>query len=78
MKESVNNPDHYGGKENIYEAIKIIEAHKLDFAEGDALKYLLRYKKKNGIEDLKKSQWYINYLIERESKIKAPDLNRGL
>jgi len=78
MKESVNNPDHYGGKENIYEAIKIIEAHNLDFAEGNALKYLLRYKKKNGIEDLKKSQWYINYLIERESKIKAPELNRGL
>jgi len=67
MKESVNNPDHYGGKSNIYEAIKIIEAHNLDFAEGNALKYLLRYKKKNGIEDLKKSQWYINYLIERES-----------
>lgn len=43
----------------------IIEANKLDFWEGNVLKYLLRYKSKNGIEDLEKAKDYINYLIRR-------------
>jgi hypothetical protein len=30
---------------------------------GNALKYLWRWKKKNGVEDLKKAQWYLNKLI---------------
>ena len=45
---------------------EIIKANKLDFWEGSALKYLLRYKTKNGVEDLRKIQHYIDYLIERE------------
>jgi hypothetical protein len=47
--------------------IVIIEDNDLDFFEGNALKYLLRYKHKNGVEDLKKAAWYIDYLIKRES-----------
>ena len=67
----VNNPSHYGGADNPYETIKIIEAHNLDFVEGNIIKYLLRYKGKNGLEDLKKSQWYLNRLIQRvENEIK--------
>lgn len=46
--------------------IQIIEANGLDFFEGNAVKYLLRYKEKNGAEDLKKAIWYIDYLITRE------------
>lgn len=61
----INNPTHYGGVDNPFEAIKIIEALDLDFTEGNILKYLLRYKKKNGLEDLQKSRWYLNRLIQK-------------
>jgi hypothetical protein len=44
---------------------EIIEANGLDFWEGNALKYLLRWKEKNGVEDLKKAIHYIEYLIQR-------------
>ena len=40
-KEMVKNPDHYGGAENIYEAIKVIESWDLDFHLGNTVKYLL-------------------------------------
>lgn len=35
---------------------------------GNILKYLWRWKKKNGLEDLKKARWYLNKLIEIEEK----------
>ena len=61
-KEMVNHPSHYGGVDNAYEAIKIIEALELDFHTGNALKYLVRAGKKDPakeLEDLKKAAWYI-------------------
>jgi hypothetical protein len=66
MTEAVNHPKHYGGEGNPLEAIKIIDAYEMNFIEGSILKYLLRYKKKNGLEDLKKAQWYLNFLIEKK------------
>lgn len=62
----VNN-QHYKLGDPMYEAIKVIEAHKLDFIEGNIIKYLLRYKDKNGLEDLKKAQWYLDRLIKNNS-----------
>jgi intein/homing endonuclease len=46
---------------------EIIKRNGLDFWEGNVLKYLLRYRKKNGLEDLMKARDYLDYLIERES-----------
>jgi len=66
--EYVHHPNHYGGENNVYEAIKIIEAHDLNFNEGNVIKYLLRYKKKNGFEDLEKALWYMNRLVENYKK----------
>lgn len=66
--EKVNHPNHYGGENNLYEAIKIIEAHDLNFIEGNVIKYLLRYKKKNGFEDLEKALWYMTRLVENHKK----------
>ena len=63
-KEMINHPSHYG--DGTYEAINIIEAYGMDFVEGNVLKYLLRYKKKNGLEDLKKAQWYLERLIKQQ------------
>jgi hypothetical protein len=64
--DNVNKPDHY--QKGDYEPIKIIQAYDLDFFEGNILKYLLRYKKKNGLEDLQKAQWYLNALVDKEEK----------
>lgn len=66
-KEAVNSPAHYGGK-GTYEAINVIEAYGMGFCDGNVLKYLLRYKKKNGLEDLRKAQWYLERLIDNEER----------
>jgi hypothetical protein len=57
-----------GGKHYVKLLIQpweIIERNKLDFWEGNALKYLLRWRYKNGVEDLEKAKHYIDYLIQR-------------
>lgn len=65
-KEMVNHPDHYGGADNPYEAIKVIEAWDLDFSLGNAVKYIARAGKKgNELEDLKKAAWYLNRKINQ-------------
>lgn len=70
MKESVNHPKHYGGKENPYEAIKVIEAWELGFCLGNVVKYLSRAGKKDPtkeLEDLKKAQWYLERHINSKT-----------
>ena len=65
-KEMVNHPIHYGGKDNIYEAIKVIEAWNLDFCLGNIIKYISRSGNKNKeIEDLEKAEWYLNRKIQQ-------------
>jgi hypothetical protein len=65
--DTVNNPKHYN--QSGVECIKAIEAATGDgfefYLQGNILKYLWRYGYKNGLEDLKKAQWYLNKLIER-------------
>lgn len=61
--EAVNHPAHYGGADNPYEAIKVIEAWGLGFNLGNTVKYISRAGKKDAIvQDLKKAAWY----LERE------------
>lgn len=43
----------------------VIVDYDLDFFEASAVKYLLRYRDKNGLEDLKKAQHYVNMLVAR-------------
>lgn len=47
---------------------EIIDANNLDFYEGNTLKYLLRWKSKGGVDDLKKAIHYIEHLIELYEK----------
>jgi hypothetical protein len=71
VSSQVNHPDHYGGKENIYEAIKVIEAWDLGFHLGNVVKYISRSgkKTKNTNEDLKKAKWYLErYLLLEEER----------
>lgn len=65
-REAVHHPAHYGGKDNPYETIKVIEAWKLDFHLGNAVKYISRAGKKSPklLEDLKKAAWYLNRKIQ--------------
>ena len=58
--------DHY--KSKAIQPVVYIHANKLGFCEGNVVKYITRYKEKNGIEDLKKAKHYIELLIEMESK----------
>ena len=69
--DNVNHPSHYEtGK---FECIDVMiealgfEAVK-DFCICNAFKYLYRHKRKNGLEDIKKAQWYINKYIELNDK----------
>ena len=70
-KEQVNHPDHYGGSENVYEAIKVIDAWDLGFSLGNTVKYISRAGKKNKekeLEDLKKAAWYLEHHINQLEK----------
>ena len=66
IEDMVNHPVHYN-KAGI-ETIDAIEAATTDgfkyYLQGNILKYIWRYEYKNGVEDLKKAQWYLNKLIE--------------
>lgn len=72
-KELVKHPDHYGGKENPYEAIKVIEAWELNFSLGNVLKYINRSgkKSKNPLEDLEKAAQYLDFEIKRMKNSKS-------
>jgi len=65
--DNVNNPSHY--KQGSIEPIDYILANGMNFLEGNVVKYVTRYKHKNGLEDLKKAEFYLKKLIaELESK----------
>ena len=67
----VQHPYHYGGKDNQYEAIKVIEAWKLNFCLGNAVKYISRAGKKDAtktVEDLEKAVWYLEREIQNIKK----------
>lgn len=63
--DMVNHPPHYTEHPSGVECIQITE--HMNFNIGNAVKYLWRADKKNGLEDLKKAAWYINREIERQS-----------
>jgi hypothetical protein len=66
------NPDHY--KQGKVECIDAIDSATYylngfeGYCVGNILKYVWRYKRKNGIEDLKKARWYLDKLIEGAEK----------
>jgi hypothetical protein len=65
--EFVNHPQHYGGGENTYEVIKVIEALEMDFHLGNTFKYIARAGKKGTdkeIQDLEKALWYLQRKID--------------
>lgn len=65
--EAVNHPQHYGGKDNPYEVVEVLEAWGLDkdFYLGNTIKYIVRCgKKDNEIQELEKAMWYLQRRIK--------------
>ncbi|MCD8372031.1 MAG: DUF3310 domain-containing protein [Clostridia bacterium] len=66
VADNVNHPTHYtSGK---YETIDVIQDKLTDeqfegFCVGNVIKYVTRYKQKNGLEDLEKARWYLDKII---------------
>lgn len=58
--------DHY--KRLNIQPIKYILDNNLGFIEGNVVKYVTRWKYKNGIEDLKKARHYLDLLIKQEEE----------
>ena len=67
--DNVNHPKHYNSHPSGVEAITVCE--HMGFNIGNAIKYLWRADHKNGLEDLKKSVWYINREIAKKEKENA-------
>lgn len=68
-EDVVNHPKHYKSDSGL-EVIDVIGAFTKDLKgieatdTGNIIKYVLRWKKKNGVEDLKKLVWYAEHLIK--------------
>ena len=66
----VSHPSHYQSESGL-EVIDVIEAFTSDLNgieatdTGNILKYMCRWKHKNGLQDLEKAQWYLAHLIEK-------------
>ena len=66
LNKNVEHPQHYGGADNPYEAIKVIEAWGLDkdFLLGNVVKYIARAGKKDDlVQELEKAKWYLERRI---------------
>lgn len=70
----VSHPNHYMSETGL-EVIDVIEAFTFDLKgieavdTGNILKYMCRWKKKNGLQDLRKAQWYLEHLINHIENI---------
>lgn len=59
-KQDNINPQHYRSR-----AVECIEfTERLNFCLGNAFKYVWRHREKNGLEDLKKAQWYLRRQLD--------------
>lgn len=71
MNDPVNQPKHYitGGIETIdYIKAKLPREHFQAYCIGNVIKYVSRYSHKNGVEDLKKAQVYLQWAIQAMSR----------
>lgn len=75
--DNVTKPKHYQGRHGL----EAIEVHRnfltkeelRGYYKGNTLKYLLRERNKNGLEDLKKSRQHLDWLIEEMEKAHDPN-----
>lgn len=71
--DAVNHPTHYTAGQ--IECIDALESATAGFCgieaicTANAIKYLWRWKLKNGVQDLEKAKWYIDKLIEKQKEV---------
>jgi hypothetical protein len=65
IKQQVGG-DHYS--KLAIQPVEYINKNNLTYLQGNVIKYVTRYKDKNGVEDLQKAKHYIDLLIELEDK----------
>jgi hypothetical protein len=73
-EEKVHHPAHYGGADNPYEVIKVLEAWLTPeqfrgFLKGNIVKYVARADKKGGREDHNKAEWYLTHLVDFNHRV---------
>ncbi|HHK1576226.1 TPA: DUF3310 domain-containing protein [Streptococcus pyogenes] len=72
--DNIKKPSHYQGRHGM-EAIDVVKnfgacpEYEEGFYWGNAVKYLLRYHAKNGVEDLKKARQNLDWLIEKLEEV---------
>ena len=72
--QMVNHPSHYQSESGL-EVIDVIRAFTSDMTGMEAvdtanvIKYICRWKNKNGLQDLKKAMWYLQHLIDHVDKL---------
>lgn len=78
--DMINHPSHYISETGL-ETIDVVEAFTFDLKgieatdTGNIIKYISRWKKKNGLQDLEKAQWYLNHLINHVKKLDEENKN---
>ena len=60
----MTSPEHYRNK--LIQPLEYILANDLDFCEGNVVKYITRWREKDGLQDLYKARVYIDTLINKE------------
>lgn len=68
MNDNINHPSHYtvGGIETVdYIKAKLTKEQFEGYCIGNVIKYISRYRHKNGVEDLKKARWYLEKAIKK-------------
>lgn len=71
--DPVNNPSHYVGKIECIDYLrdKLTQEEFTGFCMGNVLKYSSRWRKKDGVQDLKKAKVYLEWAIETAEKENA-------
>lgn len=83
MSKTVDHPEHYQTEDGI-ETIDVIAAFTkgldgvIAFDIGNALKYICRWPKKGGVNDLRKAVWYLNHAINRCSLLESNDMEKEI
>jgi hypothetical protein len=67
IQEEIKKPTRYNKKGKL-ECWDVILDQEMNFLEGNIIKYVWRYKEKNGVEDLKKARVYLDKLISEVEK----------
>lgn len=68
--DNINHPPHYQKAGLPFECIELCGLY--DFTDGNAIKYLYRHTRKNGLEDLRKCNWYLRHKTGDFTPIHAP------